>query len=256
MAERHDGAFRTSVAFVTHTREYRSSEVLPALSRHGYTTTERPHDRETERLLVQFDPDLIVLAVDPRHENDIALIRSVSRACQGSVMVLAPGPHANGLAAALEAGADVFLRDTDGIDALTAQLGALARRKAPTTAPMKEDPGASSISVRDLVLDFDRCQAIREDETIPLTPTEFKILAFLARNAGKVVSPVEILRAVQDYTYSEREAQEIVKVYIRRIRRKVELNPSEPSYILNVRGFGYMLERRTGSRSEEVREVA
>ena len=256
MADRHEGPFRTAIAFVTHTRDYRSSDVLPALARHGYTTTERPHDRETERLVTQFDPDLVVLAVDPRLEADIALIRSISRSCQASVMVLAPGPHAHGLAQALEAGADVFLRDTDGVEALTAQLGALARRKAPPISLPKEEAGASSISVRDLVLDFDRCQATRQNETIPLTPTEFKILAFLARNAGKVVSPVEILRAVQDYTYSEREAQEIVKVYIRRIRRKVEFEPSEPSYILNVRGFGYMLERRTTRRSEEVRDVA
>lgn len=255
LIDRHDGPFRTAVAFVTHTRDYRSSDVLPALARHGYTTTERPHDRETERLLTQFDPDLIVLAVDPRHETDIALIRAASRSCQGSVMVLAPGPHAHGLAQALEAGADVFLRDTDGVEALTAQLGALARRKAPAATNVKEST-ESSITVRDLMLDFDRCQAVREEETIPLTPTEFKILAFLARNAGKVVSPVQILRAVQDYTYSDREAQEIVKVYIRRIRRKVELDPSTPSYILNVRGFGYMLERRTIRRSEEIREVA
>jgi DNA-binding response OmpR family regulator len=256
MADRHDAHFRTAVAFVTHTRDYRSGDVLPALARHGYTTTERPHDRETERLLTQFDPDLVVLAVDPRHEADISLIRSIARACSASVMVLAPGPHAHGLAQALEAGADVFLRDTDGVEALTAQLGALARRKGPVAPLPKEDAGASSITVRDLVLDFDRCQAVREDQTIPLTPTEFKILAFLAKNAGKVVSPVEILRAVQDYTYSEREAQEIVKVYIRRIRRKVEVEPSEPSYILNVRGFGYMLERRAARRSDEVREVA
>jgi two-component system KDP operon response regulator KdpE len=131
-------------------------------------------------------------------------------------------------------------------------LSALARRKAPAVQESRED-GPSSITVRDLVLDFDRCQAIREDETIPLTPTEFKILAYLAKNAGKVVSPVEILRAVQDYTYSDREAQEIVKVYIRRIRRKVELDPAEPSYIVNVRGFGYMLERRGNRRGESGR---
>ena len=132
---------------------------------------------------------------------------------------------------------------------LTAQLSALTRRKGAQTPAPQED-GPSSITVRDLVLDFDRCQAIRDDQTIPLTPTEFKILAYLARNAGKVVSPVEILRAVQDYTYSEREAQEIVKVYIRRIRRKVEVDPADPNYIVNVRGFGYMLERRTIARGQ------
>ncbi|MEO9254589.1 MAG: response regulator transcription factor [Tepidiformaceae bacterium] len=243
MADRHDDNYRSSVAFVTHTREYRSSEVLPALARHGFTTTERPHDRETERLLAQFDPDLVVLAIDPRKEEDIALVRSIARSSNAALMVLAPGPHKHGLNYALEAGADVCVLDTDGIDYLSAQLGALSRRKSPAPA-QADDDGPSSITVRDLKLDFDRCQAVRDEETIPLTPTEFKILAFLARNAGKVVSPVEILRAVQDYTYSDREAQEIVKVYIRRIRRKVEVDPSDPNYIVNVRGFGYMLERR------------
>jgi DNA-binding response OmpR family regulator len=253
MAERHDEEYRNAVAFVTHTREYRSSDVLPALARNGFTTTERPHDRETERLLAQFDPDLVVLAVDPRQEGDLTLVRTVARSCGASVLVLAPGPHSYGLPAALEAGADVCLRDTDGFELLAAQLTALARRRMPAAAV---DDGPSTVTVRDLVLDFDRCQAVRDEETIPLTPTEFKILAYLAKNAGKVVSPVEILRAVQDYTYSDREAQEIVKVYIRRIRRKVELDPSVPSYIVNVRGFGYMLERRGTRRAERVVEAA
>lgn len=248
MAERADDSYRTAVAFVTHTREYRSAEVLPTLARHGFTTTERPHDRETERLLSQFDPDLIVLAVDPRHDDDLALVRGIARTRRAALLVLTPGPHTTGMSAALEAGADVCLRDTDGTELLSAQVVALGRRSRPQAPAVDDSP--STIVVRDLVLDFDRCQAIREDQTIPLTPTEFKILSFLAKNAGKVVSPVEILRAVQDYTYSEREAQEIVKVYIRRIRRKIEADPSEPSYIINVRGFGYMLERRAARTAD------
>lgn len=253
MAERTDESFRTAVAFVTHMRDYRSSDVLPALARNGFTTTERPHDRETERLLTQFQPDLVVLAIDPRREPDVGLVRTVSRSCQALVLVLAPGPTAHGMAVALEAGADVCIRDSDGVDVLNAQIAALARRKNAPAAHEEDQP--ATISVRDLVLDFDRCQVVREEEKIPLTPTEFKILAFMAKNAGKVVSPVEILRAVQDYTYSDREAQEIVKVYIRRIRRKIEHDPSDPSYIINVRGFGYMLERRTTARPEEASRI-
>ncbi len=249
MAEQHGEGFRNAVAFVTHTREYRSSELLPALARYGFTTTERPHDRETERLLVQFNPDLVVLAIDPEREVDLSIVQSVARISQAPLLVIAPGPHSNGLGAALSSGADVCLKDTDGIEMLAAQLGVFARRKGPAEEPASDEP--STLAVRDLVLDFDRCRAVRDEETIPLTPTEFKILAFLAKNAGKVVSPVEILRSVQDYTYSEREAQEIVKVYIRRIRRKVEADPAAPSYILNVRGFGYMLERRTSGRDAQ-----
>ena len=254
MSERLDQGFRTAVAFVTHTRDYRSGDVLPALARNGFTTTERPHDRETERLLTQFQPELVVLAIDPRREPDVALIRAVARTCQSPMLVVAPGPHAQGVATALEAGADVCVRESDGVEVIGAQIGAIARRRI-TTVPAAEDE-ESAISVRDLVLDFDRCQVVRDDEKIPLTPTEFKILAHMARNAGKVVSPVEILRAVQDYTYSDREAQEIVKVYIRRIRRKIEDDPSNPSYIINVRGFGYMLERRTREELHEERRAA
>ncbi len=253
MTERTDERFKTSVAFVTHTRDYRSADLLPALARNSYTTTERPHDRETERLLSRFQPDLAVLAIDPRREQDVALVRSVSRSCNAMIMVVAPGPHAHGLAAAFEAGADVCVRDTDGVDVLSAQVAALARRSAVTP---EVDDSPSTITVRDLTLDFDRCQVERDDVKIPLTPTEFKILAFMAKSSGKVASPVEILRAVQDYTYSDREAQEIVKVYIRRIRRKIEPTPSDPTYIINVRGFGYMLERRGDTRSEEAQRAA
>jgi len=255
MSNRGTDSFRPSVAFVTHTREYSSADVLPALARCGFTTTERPHDRETERLVAQFRPDLLVLAVAPRHDADLRVIESVARVAPNAVLVvLAPGPHASGLAAALEAGADVCLRDTDGADVFAAQIAAIARRHRAAQPDDEEEP--KSIAVRDLILDFDRCQAIRNDERIPLTPTEFKILAYLAKNAGKVVSPVEILRAVQDYSYSEREAQEIVKVYIRRIRRKIELDPAEPSYIVNVRGFGYMLERRASRRPDQAIRAA
>lgn len=251
MTNRHEDSFHTPMAFVTHTRDYRSTDLLPALARNGFTTTERPHDRETERLVKQFEPQLIVLAVDPRLESDVDLVGSISRSTDALVLVLTPGPHTLGVATALQAGADVCVKESDGPEILAAQVAALTRRRGASAAQREEQSSDDEtvISVRDLTLDFDRCQAVRDEERIPLTPTEFKILAFLARNAGKVVSPVEILRAVQEYTYSEREAQEIVKVYIRRIRRKVEVDPATPSYIVNVRGFGYMLERRGVVRS-------
>lgn len=257
MAHESEGTHRNPVAFVTHTRDYRSADLLPALARNGFTTTERPHDRDTEKLIRQFNPELIVLAIDPRHEPDVDLVGSLGRSTNAIIMVIAPGPQPVGMATALRAGADVCVRDSDGADLIAAQVTALARQRTRTageSAEAEEEP--TMVTIRDLTLDFDRCQASRGDERIPLTPTEFKILAHLARNVGKVVSPVDILRAVQEYTYSEREAQEIVKVYVRRIRRKVELDPATPSYIVNVRGFGYMLERREAPRDSDKRATA
>jgi len=235
----------SAIALVVHTRTYAAGDVLVALARNGCTTTERPHDHETQRLVTALTPDVVVLAVDPARRSDIDLIASISRTADASALiVITPEDDPTAYSTALAAGADLCLRDSDGPEVIAAQLTAVLRRLRHAEPVTSE---GAVVIVRDLALDFDRCQAVRDGETLPLTPTEFKILAHLARNAGRVISPVDILRAVQEYTYTEREAQEIVKVYIRRIRRKVEHDPAEPTYVVNVRGFGYMLEHQRRS---------
>ncbi|MFQ5382827.1 MAG: winged helix-turn-helix domain-containing protein, partial [Dehalococcoidia bacterium] len=234
-----------------HTRRYAASDVLVALAKNGCTTTERPHDNDTTDLVEALSPDVVVLAIDPARNDDNSLVDEMAQTDSSAVIVITPNDDHAARSAALAAGADLCLKDTDGPDVIAAQLTAVLRRLTPAGRAVPEN--GSVVVVRDLSLDFDRCQAIRGGEPLPLTPTEFKILAHLARNAGRVISPVEILRAVQEYTYTEREAQEIVKVYIRRIRRKIEHDPSDPSYVVNIRGFGYMLEhqeRPPGRRTE------
>jgi DNA-binding response OmpR family regulator len=102
------------------------------------------------------------------------------------------------------------------------------------------------VRVRELQIDLARYEASFGGRRVDLTPTEYRLLRHLALNAGKVVSAADLLKNAQDYSmeWSEQDAQEIVKVHIRHLRHKIEPNPQSPSYILNVRGFGYMLERR------------
>lgn len=78
-----------------------------------------------------------------------------------------------------------------------------------------------------------------------VTPAEYRLLACLAKQLGKVVSSSEMIREMSGYSCSEQEAQEIVKVHVSRLRSKLDRDPSMASYLLNVRGFGYLLERRT-----------
>lgn len=96
------------------------------------------------------------------------------------------------------------------------------------------------VTVGDLRINLRECQVFRGDAQLVLTPVEFQTLAYLAKNVGRVCSPVEILKAVQDDIYSVKGAQDTVKVYIRRLRKKIEPNTGVPIYIVNVRGFGYM----------------
>jgi DNA-binding response OmpR family regulator len=73
----------------------------------------------------------------------------------------------------------------------------------------------------------------------------------MARHAGRVLRPHEILNAVsEEYEYLPREAQEVFKVYVRRIRRKLEVSEDNPQYLVNVRGFGYRLEAGSGVSRE------
>ncbi len=93
-----------------------------------------------------------------------------------------------------------------------------------------------------LSVDQNKHQATLHGQPLELTFSEFKLLAHLMQNADRVVSSKELVQVVQGYECEdEREAREIIKWYIHRLRRKVEPDPSNPQYILNVRGVGYTL---------------
>jgi DNA-binding response OmpR family regulator len=91
-----------------------------------------------------------------------------------------------------------------------------------------------------LSLDQEKHLATLDGRPLELTPREFKLLAHLMQNAHRVVSPRELVRVVQGYDCEDEwEAREIIKWYVHRLRRKVEPDPSNPRYVVNVRGVGY-----------------
>jgi DNA-binding response OmpR family regulator len=96
------------------------------------------------------------------------------------------------------------------------------------------------IQVRDVVVDRQRHVAMLRGQPLDLTPTEFKILACLVETPDQVWSPQELVRRAQGYETDAWGARAIVRVHIRRLRKKMEVDPSNPRYILNVRGVGYM----------------
>ena len=92
----------------------------------------------------------------------------------------------------------------------------------------------------DLVIDRGRAQVRRGQQLLSLTPTELRLLVYLAQNVGQALSRAQILDAVWGYD-AEVESERIVNVHIRRLREKVELDPGRPSLILTVPGIGYRL---------------
>jgi two-component system response regulator MtrA len=92
--------------------------------------------------------------------------------------------------------------------------------------------------VNDLVIDRGRGQVWRGNEPLNLTPTEFRLLTYLAQHAGQALSRAQILDAVWGYD-ADVDSERTVNVHIRRLREKVEIEPDRPALILTVPGIGY-----------------
>jgi DNA-binding response OmpR family regulator len=110
------------------------------------------------------------------------------------------------------------------------------------TGVAPEPPAAPErfIQARGISLDLQRHVASAHGELLDLTLTEFKLLAYLMQRPDQVISPRELVGAVQGYEADEYEARAIVRVHIRRLRQKLEPDPDNPEYVLNVRGVGYL----------------
>ena len=109
---------------------------------------------------------------------------------------------------------------------------------APVALPSK---GAERhLKLREIDLDLQRHTATVRGRLLDLTLTEFRMLAYLMERPDQVISPRDLVSAVQGYKADEHEARAIVRVHIRRLRQKIEPDPDQPEYVLNVRGVGYV----------------
>ncbi len=136
----------------------------------------------------------------------------------------------------LEMGADDYLTKPYGLRELLARLRALLRR---AYGDLAEESG-TRLQVQDLTIDLTRAEVRRGDEVLHLTPTEYRLLVYLAQHAGQALSRRQILAAVWDDTAAV-ESERTVNVHIRRLREKIELDPGRPALVLTVPGIGYRL---------------
>ncbi len=137
----------------------------------------------------------------------------------------------------LEMGADDYVTKPFGLRELIARIRSQLRRVYGDLAA-----GADSdlLYAGDLVIDRGRAQVWHGKRLLNLTPTEFRLLVYLARHPGQALGRAQIIDAVWGYA-SDVESESAVNVHIRRLREKVELDPSRPTLILTVPGIGYRL---------------
>lgn len=211
-----------------------------ALHSAGIAVLERAPDSRTRLLAISNEFDLVAVVCEREAEESLELIGHLAEARKGLVALLETATS-TAVSACLRAGADACLQLDADAGLVVAQVHAVLRHALPATVETLSSTGC--LQVGNLTVDIDRCEVTRAGEFIPLTATEFRIVEYMARNPGRVLRPHEILNAVsEDYQYLPREAQEVFKVYVRRIRRKMEPIEQEPRYLITVRGFGYRLE--------------
>jgi DNA-binding response OmpR family regulator len=122
-------------------------------------------------------------------------------------------------------------------------VGLMQRAITELQPPSVALPGKSAerhLKLREIDLDLQRHVATVRGRVLDLTLTEFRMLAYLMERPEQVIAPRELVGAVQGYQADDHEARAIVRVHIRRLRQKIEPDPDQPEYVLNVRGVGYV----------------
>ncbi len=158
------------------------------------------------------------------------------------VILTAHGSLESAMSAIAEGVDGYLLKPAEPEELLQTVQRALQRQEKAARAQATERDGhllrQGSFSV-----DLEKRLAVLDGQPLALNPSEFALLIYLMQNARKVISAEELVRVVRQYESEfPYEAQQIIKWYIHRLRRKVEPDPANPRYILNVRGAGYMFE--------------
>ena len=205
--------------------------VVRYLEQEGYRTVQAG-DGDTARVLFdEEEPSLVVLDLMLPGTDGLALCRWIrSRSPLPVIMVTALGEEADRLAG-LELGADDYLTKPFSPRELVARVKAVLRRTSESAAK------AERIEVGDLVIDAGRREATRDGRSVALTALEFDLLWFLAGHPNRLFTRQQLMEEVWGY----RSALDTgtVTVHIRRLRAKIERDPSLPRHLETVWGSGY-----------------
>ena len=180
-------------------------------------------------------PDLIVLDLGLPDGDGMALIREVRAWSQVAIIVLSARVDEAGKIAALDAGADDYLTKPFGVGELLARVRAALRRGHRGIAE-----SASGVRFGAVEVDLQKRLVARDGQPVHLTPTEYKLLAVLLANLGRVVTAPQLLREVWGPSHAGNG--HYVRIYMGHLRRKLEADPAQPRHLLTETAVGYRLQ--------------
>ena len=210
--------------FIKRNLELRSFKV--ALANNGF---------EALSLFEQANFALIILDIMMPRMDGLEACRRIRQQSTVPIIILtALGEEADKIAA-LDQGADDYLTKPFGVGELLARVNAVLRRSHWADQPIS----AGTQRFGKLEIDFEQRRVWKDNELIKLSPTEFELLQELALHPGKIFTHEALLRRVWGSEYHSES--EYLRVYIGRLRRKLENDPSRPAHILTEPGVGYYM---------------
>ncbi|NMB86988.1 MAG: response regulator transcription factor [Chloroflexi bacterium] len=207
------------------------------LERDGFQVTWKNTGASGIEFALQHDPHLILLDIRLPDGSGFDFCRRMRQSgLRQPVMMLTVQREEIDKVLGLEIGADDYMTKPFSLRELISRLRALLRRAYGEYASAE----GQVLFVRDLVIDLARGQVRRGEQIINLTPTEFRLLVFLARHPGQALSRGQIVDNVWGYA-PDLDGERAVNVHVRRLREKIEPDPGRPCILLTVPGIGYRL---------------
>ena len=214
-----------------------AASLRASLEREGYLTTLKGTGQDGIDFARHHNPHLVLLDVRLPDLSGFDVCRQMRQHnLRQPIIMLTARREEMDKVLGLEMGADDYVTKPFSLRELLSRIRAQLRRAYGDLSGTNAD----QLYVRDLVIDRGRGTVKRGDQILNLTPTEFRLLVYLAQNAGQALSRAQIVDAVWGYD-ADVDGEQAVKVHIRRLREKVELAPSAPTLILTVPGTGYRL---------------
>ena len=181
-------------------------------------------------------PDLVILDIMMPKIDGFEVCRRLREWSQIPIIMLSARGDESDKVKCLDLGADDYITKPFGKGELIARVRAVLRRTEAATST----PTQPSFTSGDLQINFAQRRVTVSGKEVKLTPTEFTLLQEFALNAGKVLTHTYLLNKVWGLEY--REEREYLHVFVRRLRAKLEPDPTNPKYIMTVSGVGYQFK--------------
>ncbi len=236
-AHNEDPAVKPKVLIVPI--HYSDHERIALLLRHGggFEIANTCDEHHVLAEIARLEPQLVVLLLATPDAAGLSVCQRIRKAFNIAIVICATGSLESDIVSGLGAGADDYLVMPMHAAEFTARLRAVVRRAKDSDFAL---PAGDHLIAGDLEIHLDERRAYARGQEIDLSPTEFRLLTSLMRQAGRPVSHSKLLAQTWGPEYVD--ARNYIRLYIRRLRSKLEDDPDAPKLIVNDRGVGYRFQ--------------